>query len=116
MVVWSGGERFAYLSDEVMAAHTACQPRSVASVRSASHRKILDLLRSFLVQSWDETARFNNLLARLSILLVRRRPHLPHLLLRPCELCQNHAEFNYQLRHTNGLPVVPSPVVHPLSQ
>ena len=35
------------------------------------------------MQSWDETARFNNLLARLSILLVRRPPHLPHLLLRP---------------------------------
>ena len=30
-------------------------------------------------QSWDETARFNNLLARLSILLVRQPPHLPHL-------------------------------------
>ena len=42
----------------------------------------LDDLRSFLVQSWDETARFNNLLARLSILLVRRPPQLPHLLLR----------------------------------
>ena len=73
-------------------ARTARQLRSVASARSASHRavwgpsprKILDLLRSFLVQSWDETARFNNLLARLSILLVRRPPHLPHLLLRPC--------------------------------
>ena len=73
-------------------ARAARQPRSVASARSASHRavwgpsprKILDLLRSFLVQSWDETARFNNLLARLSILLVRRPPHLPHLLLRPC--------------------------------
>ena len=32
------------------------------------------------MQSWDETARFNNLLARLIILLVRRPPHL---LLRP---------------------------------
>ena len=38
------------------------------------------------MQSWDETARFNNLLARLSILLVRRPPHLPHLLLRPCQI------------------------------
>ena len=36
------------------------------------------------MQSWDETARFNDLLARLSILLVWRPPHLPHLLLRPC--------------------------------
>ena len=64
-------------------ARAARQPRSVGSAQSVSDKGSggpplgkLDLLRSFLVQSWDETARFNNLLARLSILLVRRPPHL----------------------------------------
>ena len=92
------------LSDEIVAAQWRTQlanreakPAREASMQSASHRGSggpppgkLDLLRSFLVQSWDETARFNNLLARLSILLVRRPPHLPHLLLRPGK----HAEKN----------------------
>ena len=71
----------------------------------------LDLLRSFLVQSWDETARFNNLLVRLSILLVRRPPHLPHLLLRPCNVQVlsffrvNTTKHNTVHQHS-GAPVV----------
>ena len=51
MIVWSGGECFAYLSDEIVAAQWhARQPRSVASARSASRReKILNFRPSEIV-------------------------------------------------------------------